>query len=93
MTKKEFIERISKFTGLTKKGTAEVVEAVFDGMREIIIQEKTFVWPDFGAFKVDVKAAKKGRNPRTGEEIEIPERRVLKFKVSNGLKKALNSEP
>ncbi|NLY93240.1 MAG: integration host factor subunit alpha [Myxococcales bacterium] len=91
MTKAEIIDSVyEKVGGFSKKEAAEVVEAVFDAMKEVLAQGEKIKLSGFGNFVVREKAARVGRNPQTGEEIVIAARRVLTFKPSQVLKEALN---
>jgi integration host factor subunit alpha len=81
-----------KVEGVTKKQAAEVVEAVFDTIKETLARGEKIKIAAFGNFDVRDKAARKGRNPQTGEPIEIAARRVLTFKVSQRLKELLNAD-
>lgn len=93
MTKAELAEAIfNKVSGLTKKEAADTVDAVFNTLKDILASGESVKITAFGNFVIRDKAARKGRNPQTGEEITISARRVLTFKPSQVLKNALNSE-
>jgi integration host factor subunit alpha len=93
MTKAEIIDSVyEKVGGFSKKEAAEVVEAVFDAMKEVLAEGEKIKLSGFGNFVVREKAARLGRNPQTGDEIVIAARRVLTFKPSQVLKEALNPE-
>jgi integration host factor subunit alpha len=93
MTKAEIIDSVyEKVGGFSKKEAAEVVEAVFDAMKEVLAEGEKIKLSGFGNFVVREKAARVGRNPQTGDEIVIAARRVLTFKPSQVLKEALNPE-
>ena len=93
MTKAEIIDSVyEKVGGFSKKESAEIVEAVFDTMKEVLADGKKIKISGFGNFVVRTKQPRPGRNPQTGEEIVIEARRVLTFKPSNVLKTALNDE-
>lgn len=92
MTKSELINAVLKTKGLpemTKKATGEVVDAVFANLAKAIKKEKRFVFPGFGTFTVRRRKARKGRNPRTGEEIKIAATKTVTFKPAPSLKKIL----
>ena len=92
MTKAELINAILKTKGLpelTKKATGEIVDAVFANLAKAIKKEKRFVFPGFGTFTVRRRKARKGRNPRTGEEIKIAATKTVTFKPAPQLKKIL----
>jgi integration host factor subunit alpha len=92
MTKADIIESVyEKVGGFSKKEAAEIVETVFDTIKETLEQGEKIKVSGFGNFVVRDKNARVGRNPQTGEEITISARRVLTFKPSQVLKNALNS--
>jgi integration host factor subunit alpha len=91
MTKAGIVEVVYERTGVSKKEATEYVEAVFETMKETLESGKSIKVSGFGKFEVREKGKRIGRNPRTGVEIEIPERRVLRFKVSQVLKDELNT--
>ena len=91
MTKVDLIEAMcDKVGGMSKKQAAEVVEVVFDTIKETLERGEKLKISGFGNFEVRDKAARKGRNPQTGEEIVIAARRVLTFKPSQVVKDSLN---
>jgi len=90
MTKAEIIEQIYEKVGFSKKESAEIVELVFDTMKETLERGEKIKFSGFGNFVVRQKRPRIGRNPQTGEEIEITARRVLTFRPSQVLKAALN---
>lgn len=90
MTKAEIIEQIYEKVGFSKKESAEIVEMVFDTMKETLEKGEKIKISGFGNFVVRQKRPRIGRNPQTGEEIEISARRVLTFRPSQVLKEALN---
>jgi DNA-binding protein HU-beta len=92
MTKSELIEAVLKTKGLpemSKKATGEVIDAVFTQLSKAIKKEKRFSYPGFGTFTVKRRKARKGRNPRTGEEIKIAATKTVSFKPAPQLKKIL----
>ena len=93
MTKADIIEAVyEKVGGVSKKEAAEIVEAVFDSIKETLERGEKIKISGFGNFTVRDKKARPGRNPQTGEEITISARRVLTFKPSQVLKNAVNGE-
>lgn len=90
MTKADIVEKICLMTYLTKKESAEIVECVFDIVKSTLESGEKIKLAGFGNFEVKQKAARRGRNPQTGEAIEITPRRVLTFKPSSVLKKSIN---
>ena len=92
MTKAEIVEHIYERVGFSKKESAELVEKVFQIIKETLSAGEKVKVSGFGNFVVREKNARKGRNPQTGEEIRLDARRVLTFKPSLVLKNALNGD-
>ena len=91
MTKAEIVEQIYEKVGFSKKESAEIVEMVFDTMKDTLSRGEKIKISGFGNFVVRQKRSRIGRNPQTGEEIEIEARKVLTFRPSQVLKSSLNS--
>ena len=92
MTKAEIVERIYEKLGLTKKECYNLVESVFDTIKEALCNGENLKISSFGSFNVKEKKARKGRNPQTGETIIISERRVITFRPSKILKDEINKK-
>jgi len=91
MTKAEIVQAIySKLGGFSKKEAADLVDLVFDTMKETLGRGEKIKISGFGNFVLRDKRQRQGRNPQTGDPIVITERRVLTFKASNILKTDLN---
>lgn len=92
MAKKvDLINSVAERTGLTKKDATVAVEAVFDVVTETLASGEKVQVIGFGSFEVRDRAARKGRNPQTGEEIEIPATKVPAFKAGKALKDAVKN--
>ena len=91
MTKIDIIQDVYEKLGFSKKDSARIVESVFDLMKESLARGEKIKISGFGNFLVKEKKSRRGRNPQTGSEIEITARKVLTFKLSQVLRKALNS--
>lgn len=91
MTKADLIEAIYEKVGLSKKESSQIVELIFGLIRSALEKGEKVKISGFGNFNVRSKKVRRGRNPQTGDEIEISARSVLTFKVSPVLKKVLNS--
>jgi len=91
VTKNDLINSVAAH-GLSKRQSASVVEAVFDTMLKAFEQGTDVKIVGFGHFRIRKKSPRKGRNPQTGDEIEITARRVLTFKPSKGLKAQVNQK-
>jgi len=81
---------VSEATGLSKADATKATDAVFDCITTQLRQGSEVKVAGFGTFLVSRRAASKGRNPRTGEEMDIPASNQPKFKASKGLKDAVN---
>ena len=90
MTKADIVEKVQAGIGLTKKESAEMVEAVFFIMKSTLESGENLKISGFGSFIVKQKADRRGRNPQTGEAITIKARSILTFKPSTLLKQAIN---
>lgn len=89
MAKKELIAYVAEKTNLSKKDAEAVVNAVFDGITETLKSEGKIQLVGFGNFEVKERAARIGKNPATGESIEIPASKVPAFKAGKALKDAV----
>ena len=82
MTKSGLIEKVAELTPhVSKKDTEIVVNTIFDAMTEALKQGERIEIRGFGSFQVKVREAREGRNPKTGEEVQIPAKRTPFFKV------------
>ncbi len=92
-TKYELVQAVyNRLGGLSKKEAGELVELIFELMKETLGRGETIKISGFGNFVLRDKHARQGRNPQTGEPITISARRVLTFKPSQLLKQALNDD-
>lgn len=80
MTKKEIVKTISEEIGLTQLKTKEIVQKTFDAIVETLVEDRRIELRNFGVFEVKKRAARKARNPRTGEKVSVPEKFVVTFK-------------
>lgn len=80
MTKKEIVKTISDEIGLTQLKTKEIVQKTFDAIVETLVEDRRIELRNFGVFEVKKRAARKARNPRTGEKVFVPEKFVVTFK-------------
>jgi DNA-binding protein HU-beta len=86
MNKADLIEIVRDTTGATKAASGEAVDALFEAMAKSLKKEGAFTIVGFGTFKVSKRAARKGRNPQTGETIKIAASKSVRFKASAALK-------
>ena len=90
MTKADIIEAIYQKVGYSKKEAADLVELIFDTIKDTLAKGEKIKISGFGNFMVRDKKARTGRNPQTGEAIQISARRVLTFKPSQVLRADVN---
>ena len=91
MTKAELVEKIRE-KGLSKKEAPEIIEILFDTMKQTFIEGESVKITGFGTFNIRQKMSRRGRNPKTGEELEITPRRVITFRASNQLKSVMEKK-
>lgn len=89
MTKQDLVDLVAKKASLTNKASRESVQAVLDGIRDALKRGEKVVVTGFGTFSVRSRAARKGRNPQTGDAINIPARKTPGFTAGKALKKAI----
>ena len=92
MTKKELSEKIHRKIGLSKRESAEIVEYFFELLKENLTKGNGIKLPRFGSFRVQQRKARKGRNPSTGDTIEIGSRKAVVFKPSRFLRDTMDSK-
>ncbi len=80
MTKKEIVKTISEECNLTQLVTKKVVQMTFEAIIETLVSEGRIELRNFGVFEVKKRAARKARNPRSGEKVQVPEKFVVTFK-------------
>jgi nucleoid DNA-binding protein len=80
VTKKEIVKTISEEIGLTQLKTKEIVQKTFDAIVETLVEDGRIELRNFGVFEVKKRAARKARNPRTGQRVDVPEKYVVTFK-------------
>ena len=90
MNKNDLVDAVAERTGLAKSDAARAVEAVLGAVTDALRKGETVALSGFGSFVAKTRAARTGRNPRTGESIAIPASRAPAFKAGKGLKDALN---
>ena len=80
MTKKEIVKTISEEIGMTQLKTKEIVQKTFNAIVETLVEEQRIELRNFGVFEVKKRAARKARNPRTGQRVDVPQKFVITFK-------------
>lgn len=95
MNKSEFIDKVAEKAEMSRAAAARAVDAIFDtasgAVSEAVHQAGELNIPGFGKFSKKTRAARKGRNPRTGEEIDIPERSTVGFSAGKNLREGVPS--
>ncbi len=89
MTKKEIVKTISEEIGMTQLRTKEIVQKTFDAIVETLVDEGRIELRNFGVFEVKKRAARKARNPRTGQRVDVPEKYVVTFKPGKEMEAAI----
>ena len=90
MTKKEIVKTISEEIGLTQLKTKEIVQKTFDAIVDALVEDKRIELRNFGVFEVKQRAARKARNPRTGEKVFVPEKFVVTFKPGKDMEERIS---
>ena len=91
MTKKEIVKTISDETGLNQQQIKTIVQKTFDSIVATLVEEGRIELRNFGVFQVRPRAARKARNPRTGRQVEVPEKFVVTFKPGKIMEQKANS--
>jgi len=91
MNKAELTLRLAEKTNLTQKVAKVIVDTIFDGMRDSLIRGERIEIRGFGSFVVRGYGGYKGRNPKTGEIVDVPPKKLPFFKVGKELKERVNS--
>jgi integration host factor subunit beta len=81
MTKKDIAKKIAEAVDLPQLSVSEIVQMLFDGITEILVDEGRIELRNFGVFEVKTRKPRKARNPRTGETVMVPERKSVTFKA------------
>ena len=92
MTKSQLVDAVQKRAGLTRKQSADAVDAVIDTVQEVLGRGGEVALTGFGKFSVAERDARQGKHPRTGEPMQIAATRVPKFAPAPGLKQAVRPQ-
>ncbi len=92
MTKNDLVNKISKDTGLRQVDVKRVIQLTLDGIIEMLVTEARVELRNFGVFEVKERKAWKGRNPKTGEEVLVPAKRVVRFSSSKLMKERVATD-
>lgn len=89
MTKRELVIRVANKLGMTQSDAAKIIEGTFDVLSKSLAEGKRWELRDFGVFEVKTRASRMGRNPRTGDQVPVPERRVVTFRPGKKMKELI----
>jgi integration host factor subunit beta len=92
MTKAELVEEVSKVSDLTKKHSEVIVDTVFQSIIDALHRGEKIELRGFGSFRLRQRESRKGRNPKTGDKVDVPPKRVPYFKPGKELKDLINRE-
>ncbi len=90
MTKADLVDEVSRATELSRKDSEVIVEALFDSVVKALKNSDKLEVRGFGSFRIRKRKARQGRNPKTGEKVDVPEKKVPYFKPSKELKDLIN---
>lgn len=93
MTKADLVEKVAEETGLTRTDVAVVVDRFLEVVKKAVEQGHNIEIRGFGTFKIKIRKSRKARNPRTGEVVPVPDRKVPVFKPSNEFKNLITKLP
>jgi integration host factor subunit beta len=92
MTKAELVEEVARTTQLTKKHAEIIVNTVFDSIVHSLKEGEKIELRGFGSFRIRHRGARTGRNPKTGDKVKVPPKRIPYFKPGKELRELLNDE-
>src|SRR6266699_3337285 len=92
MTKAELVEEVSRVSDLTKKDSEVIVDTVFKSIVDALHRGEKIELRGFGSFRLRQREPRKGRNPKTGDKVDVPPKRVPYFKPGKELKDLINRE-
>ncbi len=90
LTRRDLAQAINEQLGFSRSSAGELVDKVFTCLKETLLKEESIKLVQFGTFTVRQKSARVGRNPRTGETMEISKRSMVTFKISKLLRQRIN---
>jgi nucleoid DNA-binding protein len=91
VTKKEIVKQISERLGLPQLKTKEIVQQTFDAIVETLLETGRIELRNFGVFEVKQRKARKARNPRTGDKVDVPPKNVVTFKPGKEMEERVRS--
>ena len=90
MTKAELVEEVSKVSDLTKKHSEVIVDTVFQSIIDAMHNDEKIELRGFGSFRIRQRRSRQGRNPKTGDRVEVPAKKIPYFKPGKELKELIN---
>lgn len=93
MTKRELVIRVSNKLGIPQTDVAKIIEGTFQTISRTLADGERWELRDFGVFEVKTRASRIGRNPRTGDQVPVPERRVVTFRPGKRMKELIDGGP
>ena len=91
MTKAELVEEVARISELTKKHSEIIVNTVFDSIIDALRKDEKIELRGFGSFRIRQRRSRQGRNPKTGDKVDVPAKRIPYFKPGKELKELINS--
>ena len=91
MTKAELVEEVARVSELTKKHSEIIVNTVFDSIVDALRKDQKIELRGFGSFRIRQRRSRQGRNPKTGDKVDVPAKRIPYFKPGKELKELINS--
>ncbi len=91
MTKAELVEEVARVSELTKKHSEIIVNTVFDSIIEALQKDQKIELRGFGSFRIRQRRSRQGRNPKTGDKVDVPAKRIPYFKPGKELKELINA--
>jgi integration host factor subunit beta len=92
MTKAELVEEVARVAELTKKHSEVIVNTVFDSIIEALQKDEKIELRGFGSFRIRQRRSRQGRNPKTGDKVDVPAKKIPYFKPGKELKELINSD-
>jgi len=91
MTKAELVEEVARVSDLTKKHSEVIVNTVFESIVEALQKDEKIELRGFGSFRIRQRRSRQGRNPKTGDKVDVPAKRIPYFKPGKELKELINT--
>ena len=93
MTKRELVIRVANKLGMTQSDVAKIIEGAFETISLNLAEGHRWELRDFGVFEVKTRASRIGRNPRTGDQVPVPERKVVTYRPGKKMKDMITVQP